>query len=50
MTKFNEDGTIKSKIYPPNCIVKGENQWPIILITYNKCNFSANNGVKKAWT
>ena len=26
MVEFNEDSTIKPKAYPPNCVVKGENQ------------------------
>lgn len=25
MVEFNEDGTMKPKVYPPDCAVKGEN-------------------------
>lgn len=28
----------------------GENRQPIIVITHNECTFSANDGVRKAWT
>ena len=50
MVKFNKDSTMKPKTYPPDCVVEGENKQPIIMITHDKCTFSANDGVKKAWT
>lgn len=48
MVEFNKDGTIKPKAYPPDCAIKDENQQSIIIITYDKHTFSANNGIQKA--
>ena len=50
MVEFNEDGTMKPKVYPSDCAVEGENRRPIIVITHDECTFSANDGVPKAWT
>lgn len=50
MVEFNKDGTIKPKAYPPDCAIKDENQQSIIIITYDKHTFSANNGIQKAQT
>lgn len=50
MVEFDKDGTMKPKTYPLDCVVKGENKWPIIMITHNKCTFSTNGSVKKVWT
>lgn len=36
---------IKPKVYFSDCIIKKENQWPIIVITDNKYIFFANNKV-----
>lgn len=43
--EFEENSIMKSKIYPPNCAIRGDNCCPIIMINYNKCIFSANDGV-----
>ena len=48
MVEFNEDGTMKNKEYLLNCIV-GRGIWRlIIVITHDKCMFSANDGICKA--
>lgn len=49
MVEFNKDDTMKLKFYPLNCIVKGENQPLIIIITPCKWTFFANNSIQKAW-
>lgn len=41
--EFYEDNTIKSKIYPPNYIVRVENSWSIIIITYDEYIFFIND-------
>ena len=50
MVEFNENGTMKPKVYPSDCAVEGKNRRPVIVITHDECTFSANNGVRKAWT
>lgn len=45
MVTFEENGTMKPKIYPPDCAVGGDNRRPIIVITHDECTFSANDGV-----
>lgn len=37
MVEFYDNGIIKPKIYPSNCIVEGKNCELIIIITYNEC-------------
>ncbi len=43
--EFFENGIRKSKIYPFNCIVRGENCQPLIIITHDKCTFFANDEI-----
>lgn len=50
MVEFEEDDTMKSKVYPPNCTVGVDERRLIIVITYDKCTFPANNGIQRAWT
>ena len=50
MVEFNEDGAMKAKDYPVDCAVGGEERRPVIVITHDECTFSANNGIRKAWT
>ncbi len=50
IVEFFEDGTMKPKVYPFDCALGGENRRPIIVITHDECTFSANDGVRKAWT
>lgn len=50
MVEFDKDGTIKPKVYVPDCAVDGKNKRPIIVITHDECTFPANDSVKKAWT
>lgn len=45
IVEFDKDGIIKSKVYPLEYIVKSKDQKPIIVITYNKCICSTNNGI-----
>lgn len=50
MVEFEENGAMKDKIYPPDCAVHGPSRRPIIVITHDECPFSANDGIRKAWT
>ena len=50
MVEFDENGAMKPKVYPSDCAVGKENRRPIIVITHDECTFSANDGVRKAWT
>ena len=50
MVEFEEDGTMKAKVYPDDCAVEGQNRRPVIVITHDECTFSANDGVRRAWT
>lgn len=48
--EFKEDDTILLKEHPNDYAVKGPNWRPIIMITYDKSTFSANNNYQKIWT
>ena len=48
MVEFEEDGTMKPKIYPFDCAVRGDKRRPIIVITHDECRFSANDGIRRA--
>lgn len=48
LVEFHEDGTMKSKIYPSNCVVGGEDSRSIIVITHDERTFSANDGIQRA--
>ena len=48
IVEFDEDGAIKPKVYLLDCIIRGNDRRPIIVITYDECTFSANNGIQKA--
>lgn len=41
--KFKKNGTILSKEYLDDFIIRVFGQWPIIIITYDKSIFSAND-------
>ena len=47
MVEFNEDGAIKVKDYPSNCIIGDKERRPIIIINYNEYTFFTNDGVRK---
>lgn len=47
---FKKNDIIKDKIYLSNSIVHSNDYCSIIIITYNKYIFSANNGVQKTQT
>lgn len=48
IAKFDKNGIMKPKDYLSNSIIGGEKQWPIIIITHDKCIFSINDDVQKA--
>ena len=50
MVKFNKNSTIKANDYLVDCVMRGEKCRLIIVITHNECTFSANDGIRKAWT
>ena len=50
MVEFNKNGAMKAKDYLVDCVIGGEKYCPIIIITHDECTFSANDGVRKAWT
>lgn len=43
--EFKKDGTMKLKVYFSNYIIKGKNEQPIIIITYNECILFINNRI-----
>lgn len=47
--EFKEDDTILLKEHSNDYAVKGLNWRPIIMITYDKSTFSANNNYQKIW-
>ena len=49
MVEFEEDGAMKAKTYPSDYAVRGPNERPIVVITHDKCTFSANNNIRKVW-
>lgn len=50
IVEFEEDGRMKDKTYPSDCAVSGANCQPVIMITHDECTFSANDGIRRAWT
>ena len=50
MVEFEKNGVMKEKIYLPDCAVHSPNRHPIIVLTHDGYTFSANNGIRKAWT
>ena len=50
MIEFEENGAMKEKIYLPDYAVHSPNRRPIIVITHDKCIFSGNDDIQKAWT
>ena len=50
MVEFEEDSTMKLKIYPSDCTVRGDKWCSIIVITYDKYIFFTNNRIWKTWT
>ena len=49
IVEFDSDGNMKPKEYPPDCVVRGTKRRPVIVITHDKCVFSANNEKRQAW-
>lgn len=45
IVEFNKDGAIKMKDYLVNCKIRGKKCCLIIIITYNKYIFYANNKI-----
>ena len=50
LVEFEQDGSMKTKNYPDDCAVGGDLRRPISVITHDECMFSANDGIRKAWT
>ena len=50
IVEFDKNGAMKPKVYSADCAIGGNNRQPVIIITHDKCTFSANNGIQKAWT
>ena len=50
LVEFEEDGSVKTKEYPDDCVVEEDKRRPVIVITHDECTFSANDGIRKAWT
>lgn len=48
IVEFNQDRVVKPRVYSSNYIIRAENCWPVVIITYNKCNFFVNNKIWKA--
>lgn len=48
--EFFEDEFMLPKIYLNDCEIKGTNQKPIIMITYDETKFSVKDGCWKRWT
>ena len=49
LVEFEEDSSMKSKIYPEDCAVRGSNRQPIIFITHDESTFNANDGRWQVW-
>lgn len=47
IVEFLKNNAIKLKVYLSNYVIRGENCQPIIVITYDKCKFSANDKIQK---
>lgn len=47
IVEFNKSDVIEPKIYLIDYIIEDNNWQPIIIITYNKYTFSANNRIQK---
>lgn len=48
--EFNKNDAIKPKVYLSDCVVEGNNQRLVIVITHKQYKFSNNNRIHKAWT
>ena len=48
LVEFNEDNSVRSKIYLSKCIIRSKDFWLFIIITYDKCTFSINNRISRA--
>ena len=48
MVRFEENSAMKPGIYLSDCVLRDDDCLPIIVITYNECNFSANDGIWRA--
>ena len=45
IVELDENGAMKPKVYLADCVVEGNNRWPVIVITHDQCTFSANDGI-----
>lgn len=49
LIEFNSERNMKNKVYSDDCQVGDENCRPVIVITHDKCIFSANDGKTHGW-
>ena len=47
IVEFKENDAMKSKIYPSDSKVGGNDWWPITVIIHDEYIFSANNGIQR---
>lgn len=49
LVEFDKTGQMILKVYPSDCEVRGDKRQPIIVIIYDKCTFSFNDGPCFRW-
>ena len=49
LVEFDTEGKMLPKAYPSDCAVGKEIRRPIIIITYDECTFSSNDGPRFGW-
>lgn len=47
LVEFKEDGSMKTKEYLDDYVVRGDKRRSVIVITHNEYTFSANDGIWK---
>ena len=50
LVEFEEDESMKAKNYPDDFAIGGDLRCSVITITHDECTFSADDGIRKAWT
>lgn len=45
IVEFDKDGAIKAKEYSVDCVMRGCECQPIVIITHDKCIFFSNNEI-----
>lgn len=49
LVEFDSEGNMKDNVYPDDCQIGGTGRRPVIMITYDECTFSANDGKTHGW-